>query len=376
MQITFSTLLALTKDHVRMESRSKSNMKSALCMLKENWETEKILNPPRPNDESTILLLREHAELRGYLPMSEKLESYFHNFDPLRKTITWMSDPYAKNSRRQSIIEFANTQLSQAREPEPHSIRKNNRYTSTPQRGILEVSSKEYKNDDKSYGKQKKAKKSKESNPIATQEVDGKNKAAATVAMEDFPSLPGGRKFGEAHPTTEGVWGSKQLAIENEADIAMDVPFPEVENDYVIPQPSKKDLHSSFEQAPLSVNNSSAQLDQLISDEKPNDDEFVDDFEDVVFRPAFPRFPDQTPSPFNNSNRGGLMLNSNASAYANMETSQADATEFVASDILASLGIPPTRSNNQLGEMTKSHSTSVDLWDKLGVGAPLDMVSP
>jgi hypothetical protein len=68
---------------IRVEGRAKSNMKSAFAMLKELWDRESPVVPPFNSDPAVIYLVREHAEMRGYLPVTEKLEvsSFDYSFD-------------------------------------------------------------------------------------------------------------------------------------------------------------------------------------------------------------------------------------------------------------------------------------------------------
>jgi hypothetical protein len=437
------------KDHVRIEARARSNMKSALSMLKDCWEKDSHIAtaPPAVDNDTVTLLLRENAELRGYLPMSELLENYFKDFDPLRKSITWMNDAIARSSRRRTVVQFVKEQLTTVAvvssnkgdsvlfNPDQQSVKETG-----PPKGALWSSKepikpislpleqqqklKEIKNKhnsentkgDKSSKKlndqKDKKKKSKEERLTSEKEdtdrkdkkENKKEKKIAVSAIEEFPSLPGSKPPKEL-PTssvTDDFWKNLQVNLapndEEEGKVENEEPVPDISESAAFPE------GSAFFQAPLSVNNSSSNLNDLDNAlsgyGRVGEDIFNDDFEDVVFRPAFPRFHDHTPSPlFGNNSSSNLLNTGNNNGGGQAGFSLADNSNFHNSvlgpdfedqpnnpsslfqnDLLTSLGIsgaanqPNLSGRSQLSELG-SHSSSKDVWDKLGVSSPIDAVS-
>jgi hypothetical protein len=431
------------KDHVRIEARARSNMKSALSMLKDCWEKDSHIAtaPPAVDNDTVTLLLRENAELRGYLPMSELLENYFKDFDPLRKSITWMNDAIARSSRRRTVVQFVKEQLTTVAvvssnkgdsvlfNPDQRPVKETGPPKSAlwsskepiksialpleQQQKLKEIKNKhnsENTKGDKSSKKlneqKDKKKKSKEERLTSEKEVkDNKkdkkeNKKKAISANEEFPSLPGSKPPKEL-PTssvTDDFWKNLQVNLapneeEQEGKVEEEEPVPDV------------DESAAFFQAPLSVNNSSSNLNDLDNAlsgyGRVGEDIFNDDFEDVVFRPAFPRFHDHTPSPLfgnnsssnllntgNNNNNGGgqtgFSLGDNTNFHNSVlgpdfEDQPNNPSSLFQNDILTSLGIsgasnqPNLSGRSQLSELG-SHSSSKDVWDKLGVSSPIDAV--
>lgn len=374
------------RESARLEARARSSMRSALSILKEVWEKD-VMQLSRDvvataEGSAPTVLLREHAELRGYLPLNDQLERYFLHFDPLRKTINWMTDAKARALRQEIILDFiSQVLLAESKEIESSPLaqghlltpsnlnrketrehlkgRKTNLKHSVTPLTAQKKKPQEDKGKKKKNGQQERSP-SRLKGGNESEEVENADEEKIRLAERDFPSLPGG--ITSSTNQANDFWKGLKASVEKPVDEKV-AEFEIVE----------KDLDERW------ING--------VTDEVDN--EVFEDFEDVVFQPSFKRFVDETPSPFANApvsstalplqnDSNPFLLGAENLSFTSSPTvsallgQQEQQDDIVANDILTSLGISKNKSSSQLSDGGKLPlpvitSTSNDLWEKLGV---------
>ena len=97
---------AVPPEVLRKESRSRSSLRSALSMLQELWNKGADSHTKFQEPPPTGFRLREHAELRGFLPVKQRVETYFADYDPLQKGLPWIGDQKARLIRPKLVQEL------------------------------------------------------------------------------------------------------------------------------------------------------------------------------------------------------------------------------------------------------------------------------
>lgn len=108
------------KDQGRTEQRARSSLRSAMLMLR-NHLADQVLptggkrsNPSAmPKVPNAYPVLREMAEMRGFYPLGDSLESRFKDFQPLKKNLVYLEDIAAYQERAQLIGVFISRLLDE-----------------------------------------------------------------------------------------------------------------------------------------------------------------------------------------------------------------------------------------------------------------------
>jgi hypothetical protein len=381
-----------TKEHSRTEGRLRSNMRSALSMLANCWIEKGIENESSSTvlavassistsngdpDNNGVVLLREHAELRGYLPLSDRLESYFTHFDPLRKSIVWMPESQARSYRRQSVIKVIREKFFQSQDLffSNSSSNRNPAAVGGMSKQPLDKGNREKKKEPKEKKEKGAHNKSKDKNYAEKKKhsiIDDDDETEnAVLNATDFPSLPGDKASetkGEMTGDIINFWKGF-INIEDDSNFedledsilkatngfdddvkaVSDESLKDEEKSegpasfhHFLPQPSSHPVSASASNLHLGDIGFFENLDQLNAQKPQNG--LADDFEElVVFRPTFPRFLDENPSP-------------SFSRLLDQSHDQHFLCTELTSDIFGSLGIP------------QSPSKSKDnIWEKVGI---------
>jgi hypothetical protein len=376
----------LAKEQSRSEARLRSNMRSALSMLANCWIERGIENESSntllastgngDSDNNSVVLLREYAELRGYLPLSERLESYFAHFDPLRKSIVWMAESQARSYRRQSVIKVIHEKFFQSQDLFFSNVSSNRISAgvggvSNPQQLDKGVNSREKKKEPKDkIDKGKKGKNLAENKKKNTEDEKFEDETEnILLSANDFPSLPGDKtsetkgemsgdivNFWKGFINTEDDSNFEDLeesilkATNDIASVDHEAVFDESLKDEekptsfhnFLPQPSSHPVSASVSNQHLDEIGFFGNLNQLNAQKPQNG--FADDFEElVVFRPTFPRYLDETSSP----SFSRVLDQANDHHYLGTE---------LTSDIFGSLGIPQSASKSK-----------DNIWEKVGI---------
>lgn len=165
-EIAKSTLLQAVVAHadaIRTESRSRSSIRSVLTILQEYLEASisKFESSshftPQLLAAASLMPLREHIELRGFIPLKEHIETFFASIDPLvNYPPEHLTEELARDRRQRIIRSFVRDWLiptadREAKESEQQRSRKMPGAEvagrgATPQssrRGILEIGNNE-----------------------------------------------------------------------------------------------------------------------------------------------------------------------------------------------------------------------------------------
>ena len=420
------------KDLVLMETRARSSLKGVLGLLKESVSTEGNARVGssgynQSKDPSTCLLLREHAELRGYLPLGDKFESFFSDFDPLRKTVQWLSEGAARTERQKSIVKFVDEFLLTPSNTGGSLAGHNTVSISSSGRRLVDVdmnSSTQSKNNSKQKdgnaraskgsevasdrrskqnyddAKMKKDKKEKKPNKREKKGDSNSDKAHGgtnekpietnasnddQVLVEDFPPIPGSQPPKVPHDQT--FWSyqvdGSDSKVEDDEEIGSQDGDGVEETESESEEEEKGD--NSFIHQPTPTKSRFAQ--EEIEDEEGDVDDIFDDLDDVVFRPAFQRVPEQSLSPFAGTTLGGgsallnISLQSNNDSFLGsgvpspQKSPLLDNHTIMSNDIFSSLGVQRSLSGNRLDELNAISQHNSSIWEKLGLGNNMTNVS-
>lgn len=309
------------RDFTRSEARSRSTMKSSLSMMKEHLAKslsihgkggEDILSTVQPG-----MILREHAELRGYLPILHCCERLFESFDPLQKNLIWVPESMARIHREYNILRFIRDNLER-REVNISSRLDRDEAVSIPRRGLLEVSLTPQKDkvqkDSVKIGKGEKKTKGKH----AKEKTKERERVIKTPALEDdtlnsdFPALPGSKvehkdagsesraKYSQVvesgPPASTTLPLGEELEHESKPFSLWSTYLPA---DDVVENAARSDsVESGFDPSQWPITPASV-FEGFFSEGLPADktdhqedyfDELLDD--EVVFKPAFARLPE------------------------------------------------------------------------------------
>eukprot|EP00981_Chlorochromonas_danica_P006442 scaffold1389_cov251-Ochromonas_danica.AAC.40 len=324
-------LYRVDRDFTRSEARSRSTMKSSLSMMKEHLMKslsahgkggEDILSTVQPG-----MILREHAELRGYLPILHCCERLFESFDPLQKNLIWVPESMARIHREYNILRFIKDNLER-REVNTSSRLDRDEAVTVPRRGLLDVSltpqgkdkvqrdfTKIGKGEKKAKGKHTKEKAKEREREIKTSISEN------DVLNSDFPALPGSKveqkdsgsesraKYSQVVESGPSVSTTSPVGEELEHEskpFSLWYTYTNLPADDVVENAPRSDsVESGFDPSQWPVTPASV-FEGFFSEGLPADktstgheedyfDELLDD--EVVFKPAFARLPETPHSP-------------------------------------------------------------------------------
>jgi hypothetical protein len=421
------------KELILMETRARSSLKGVLCLLKESLPTESQSNrhSNTNRDPSVCLLLREHAELRGYLPLGNKFESFFADFDPLRKTVQWLSEGAARIERQKTIASFVEEFLlvpaaAVAAPAAPSAITLGNpsgrrlvevdmkgssntsKFTKEPsnksaksfepastndKRSKSKVDEKEKEqvkrekkekrgdkknkkvgdNSSESAGKLRDKKKNRHGeDELKKAAGDDEDDVEEEAVSDEFPPLPG--SLTPKAQQQESFW-SYQVDESNEKSQIMLNELIEEEQEEIESEESHEGEESSF------IHQPAASKAIFNAEEEGEDaDDLFDDLDDVVFRPAFERVPEQTTSPFGSESAGRVSSLLNPSLHSSTESFLGAAVPssplksplmsshaMLSHDIFSSLGVQRSPSAGRLDNLDPVTQHNTNIWEKLGL---------
>lgn len=114
----------LLRQEARMRTEMRSSLSSLVSILEKDMDRNRGMNQPDYRGGSDddhddgpdqgkvrVHFLREHVELRGFLPLATRYEERFVKFDPIVNTIAFMGEEVARYHRENNIVSFVSTVL-------------------------------------------------------------------------------------------------------------------------------------------------------------------------------------------------------------------------------------------------------------------------
>lgn len=185
---------------IRIESRARSGMRSSISNLDKldffDVKGEAVAGRNRHDQEQKVL--REHVELRGFLPLRNHYERYFEALDPLRKIPQPFAEDDARDRRLRTLKAFVRDWLVPSAQREA---------TEAERRRILEA-----KEDPHDAGKSGKLNK-----PCAREGRDKDSGKRRPRRLEEKDESGGGRLYVPGKPRAPELAGQRQRSpIEKE----------------------------------------------------------------------------------------------------------------------------------------------------------------